>query len=141
MEQVNLRLTPEVFSKFKENYENLRNERKVLTLNEFTELLLDNYKKLPLIIEKEVEKPLNQNQVIINVPPWVKVLLEVTAKRLTEKLKKIVTPEAILLSIFARYTVERNSEIFYDFMLNKDELEKLTGYRREHLIARAKALL
>lgn len=133
MEQVNLRLTPEVFSKFKENYDNLKKERKVLTLNEFTELLLDNYKKLPLIIEKEVEKPLNENQVIIEIPEWNRVLLAKTTQLLSEKGIMNISPEKLLLYIFGRYTIEHYSQWFYPFVLRRNEIESLTGLKIEQI--------
>lgn len=54
--------------------------------------------------------------------PLTVLMLEETANRLSVLLNKPVTEINILADIFNRYTVERNSEWFYPFVLKKQDI-------------------
>ena len=84
-------------------------------------------------VERIVERPLTENQLLIEMPPWVKVLLSVTVERLSKKYNKTISAEDILVSMFARYTLEKRTDWFYDFIINTNELERLTGHSIEKI--------
>lgn len=113
----------------------------IRTQNEFLKELLEGYNRPPLVVERLVEKSLTENQFLIDMPPWVKVLLQATTERLSRKYNKVISPDKLLMYIFMRYTVEKYSEWFYPFVINPIEMERLTGYKIENLRLRVKGLM
>lgn len=73
------------------------------------------------ISELEAKQP-TWAQIRITLQPFTVALLEETARRLSERYGKQVTPMAILTDMFLRYTIERWSEWFYKFILNDREI-------------------
>ncbi len=56
------------------------------------------------------------------ITPFSGYLLENTAKKLSSKYGKEVTPLQILIDMFMRYTIERWSQWFYPFVLSDKEI-------------------
>lgn len=75
-----------------------------------------------------MDKQVSENAIIVNAPEWSRKLLAQTAKRLSEKYNKTITPDMILLDMFNRYTIERWNQWFYPFVLNDREISETTGY-------------
>ena len=73
------------------------------------------------IAELEAKQP-TWAQIRLTLQPFTVALLEETARRLSERYGKQVTPMAILTDMFLRYTIERWSEWFYKFILNDREI-------------------
>lgn len=73
------------------------------------------------ISELEAKQP-TWAQIRLTLQPFTVALLEETARRLSERYGKQVTPMAILTDMFLRYTIERWSEWFYKFILNDREI-------------------
>lgn len=55
-------------------------------------------------------------------------MLEETAARLSERYKRDITPLQILIDMFLRYTIDRNAEWFYPFVLRDKDI---VGIARE----------
>lgn len=60
--------------------------------------------------------------------PFPAALLEETAARLSERYKRDITPLQILTDMFLRYTIDRNAEWFYPFVLRDKDI---VGIARE----------
>lgn len=73
------------------------------------------------ISELEAKQP-TWAQIRLTLQPFTVALLEETARRLSERYGKQVTPMAILTDMFLRYTIERWNEWFYKFILNDREI-------------------
>lgn len=103
-----------------------KNEIEVLKAQK-TELLSDvNYLKETIRdLNNSIDTPVNWEQIRKTINPLPLILLELTAERLSEKLLKTVTPMQILVDMFLRYTVERQSNWFYPFVLNDREILSL----------------
>lgn len=72
-----------------------------------------------------INEPVKWEQIRKIINPLPLLLLELTAERLSEKLNKQITPMQILVDMFLRYTVERQSNWFYPFVLNDREILSL----------------
>ena len=56
------------------------------------------------------------------LPRFTVSLLEATAKRLSEYYEREITPMQIMTDMFLRYTIQRNAEWFYPFMLKDADI-------------------
>ena len=91
----------------------------------------DRFKAEADTLEKELESLKNENKQLNedneSLPDWDKIkqtiepfpaaLLDSTASMLSEYYGREVTPMQIMVDMFIRYTIERNAEWFYPFML------------------------
>ena len=73
------------------------------------------------------DQALTANQLLLNLPDAVLKMLHLTAERLTEKYQVAITPQDVLMKIFVRYTVERYTNWFYNFVLNDNDIEACSG--------------
>ena len=73
------------------------------------------------------EKALAENQLLLTLPDAVLKMLQLTAERLTEKYQVEITPQDVLMKIFVRYTVERYTNWFYNFVLSDGDIEACSG--------------
>ncbi len=63
-----------------------------------------------------------QNVITIDLQPFTRKLMDLTVARLSERYKREVTPEQILVDMFLRYTVSQNTEWFYPFVIKDREI-------------------
>ena len=73
------------------------------------------------------ENTLAENQLLLTLPDAVLKMLQLTAERLTEKYQVEITPQDVLMKIFVRYTVERYTNWFYNFVLSDGDIEACSG--------------
>ena len=73
------------------------------------------------------ENTLAENQLLLTLPDAVLKMLQLTAERLTEKYQVEITSQDVLMKIFVRYTVERYTNWFYNFVLNDNDIEACSG--------------
>ena len=64
----------------------------------------------------------NNRSVLDMMKDFPSALLLMTAQRLTQKYKRNITPVDVLSDMFLRYTIERWSKWFYDWVLTDDEI-------------------
>lgn len=64
----------------------------------------------------------NNRSVLDIMKDFPSALLLMTAQRLTQKYKRNITPVDVLSDMFLRYTIERWSKWFYDWVLTDDEI-------------------
>lgn len=72
----------------------------------------------------EVQRPLQENEILFPIPEPHLSLLKETSKRLNASIKDI------LLDMFFRYTVEQWNEWFYPFVINGKDFENITGHKQ-----------
>ena len=70
-------------------------------------------------------KQVTWEQIRTTLQPFTAALIDETAKRLSEQLKKEVLPMSILADMFLRYTIERNAEWFYPFVLREHDIVQI----------------
>ena len=63
-----------------------------------------------------------EGRLTLFLPPITFALMKATTEKLSAKFGFEVTPQLILVDMFLRYTVERNTAWFYDFVLSKTEM-------------------
>jgi len=73
------------------------------------------------------DQRLTENQLLLTLPDAVLKMLQLTAERLTQKYQVEITPQDVLMKIFVRYTVERYTNWFYNFVLNDNDIEACSG--------------
>lgn len=78
-------------------------------------------------------RPIDPDEIILNMPDYAVKLLNETARRLSERFGREITPEMILSDIFIRYTVEQFSEWFYPFVIAPAEMEQVCGISYHNL--------
>lgn len=61
-------------------------------------------------------------QIRATLKPFPVALLEQTAQHLSERYKRDIDPMSILVDMFLRYTIERNAEWFYPFVLRDADI-------------------
>ena len=62
-------------------------------------------------------------------------MLEETAARLTERYKRDITPLQILVDMFLRYTIDRNAEWFYPFVLRDKDIVAIAHQLNENVVS------
>lgn len=67
--------------------------------------------------------------------PFPVALLEETAARLTERYKRDITPLQILVDMFLRYTIDRNAEWFYPFVLRDKDIVAIAHELNENVVS------
>lgn len=80
-----------------------------------------------LLKSQLINQALTENQLLLNLPDAVVKMLNLTAERLTEKYQVAITPQDVLVKIFVRYTVERFTNWFYNFVLTDVDIEACSG--------------
>ena len=60
-----------------------------------------------------------------SMKPFVVDLLELTARKLSDKYNQEVTPMKVMVDMFLRYTIERWNQWFYPFVVKDDEIIRL----------------
>lgn len=60
-----------------------------------------------------------------SLKPFVVDLLELTARKLSDKYNKEVTPMQVMVDMFLRYTIERWNQWFYPFVVKDDDIIRL----------------
>lgn len=71
-------------------------------------------------LENTQPKP---GQYIVNLGDVADELLQLTQKRLEDKLKQKITPGQILADLFVKYTVEQPCDFAYPLLINKTEIK------------------
>ncbi|MGM9825706.1 MAG: hypothetical protein ACI3Z8_04635 [Paludibacteraceae bacterium] len=69
------------------------------------------------------------------IQPFPVALLEETAARLTERYKRDITPLQILVDMFLRYTIDRNAEWFYPFVLRDKDIVAIAHELNENVVS------
>lgn len=69
------------------------------------------------------------------IQPFPVALLEATAARLSERYNREITPLQILVDMFIRYTIERNAEWFYPFVLKDKDIVSMAHELNENVIS------
>lgn len=69
------------------------------------------------------------------IQPFPVALLEATAARLSERYNREITPLQILVDMFLRYTIERNAEWFYPFVLKDKDIVSMAHELNENVIS------
>ena len=114
--------------------ENIALQERVNVLQDENTTLKEQLKNLELNIEKESkhiteltqEKIHLQSKTILDFfKPYTAKLLLITAERLTAKYKRQIEPVDVLSDMFLKYTIERYSLWFYDFVVKDTELIEL----------------
>ena len=123
--QAELDTAREVLTQAKDKNADLQLETKALQ-EQYDELLEISDTYITQLREQksvcvEVGKPLTDTQLLLDMPEAVKKMLVLTAERLSDKYKTPITPNDILIKIFVRYTVERFTNWFYNFVFCKVE--------------------
>ena len=81
----------------------------------------------------EVQRPLEENEILFSIPePYLSILKE-TAKRLGEKLNRTVTLRDLFLDVPVRYVVEMRNEWFFPFVIKASEFKNICGYDHKEL--------
>lgn len=82
---------------------------------------------VPTTVEKEVQRPLAENEILFSIPEPHLALLKATAEKLN------TTCKDILLDMFIRYTIEQRAQWFYPFVIKANDFTVLTGHSHETL--------
>lgn len=72
-------------------------------------------------------------QIRTTLKPFPVALLEQTAQRLSERYKRAIDPMSILVDMFLRYTIERNAEWFYPFVLRDADILAIAHQLNENI--------
>lgn len=89
-------------------------------------LELNNEEESKQIAELTQEKIHLQSKTILDfLKPYTAKLLSITAERLSAKYKREIEPIDVLSDMFLKYTIERYSLWFYDFVVKDTELIEL----------------
>ncbi len=84
------------------------------------------------LAERE-NRPITWDDIRPLLQPFTADLLDETAARLSEKYKREVTPLLILSDMFLRYTIERNAEWFYPFVLRDADILRIARQHNENI--------
>lgn len=146
MQYVNNNVNTECNSESKEEYtriqnectriqtENIAQQERINVLQAECITLKEQLKNLELNIEEESkqiteltqEKIHLQSKTILDLlKPYTAKLLSITAERLSAKYKREIEPIDVLSDMFLKYTIERYSLWFYDFVVKDTELIEL----------------
>ena len=104
--------------------ESAREQQSNVDENEYNRLVDDNERLQKRVAQLEsagAELP-TWDRFRATLSPFPVNLLEKTAARLSVYYKRDITPEEILLDMFLRYTIERNAEWFYPFVLKDADI-------------------
>lgn len=72
-------------------------------------------------------------QIRTTLKPFPVALLEQTAQHLSERYKRTIDPMSILVDMFLRYTIERNAEWFYPFVLRDADILAIAHQLNENI--------
>lgn len=108
-------------------------ENLTTTLLQLYHTLLQSVVNLTTKCSTLVEQQVSPDALVINAPEWSRRLLDETARRLSERYNKTITPQMILLDMFNRYTIERWNQWFYPFCITDQDLYDITGYTAKEL--------
>ncbi len=84
------------------------------------------------LAERE-NRPITWDDIRPLLQPFTADLLDETAVRLREKYHREVTPLLILADMFLRYTIERNAEWFYPFVLRDADILRIARQHNENI--------
>ncbi|MDR1585603.1 MAG: hypothetical protein LBS07_05460 [Prevotellaceae bacterium] len=115
---------------FLEKLSRLFHETDYYTEDYIPELIQETQRRalaVPATVEKEVERPLAENEILFSIPEPHLALLRATSNRLNAPMRDI------LLDMFLRYTVEQWSQWFYPFVIKGDDFKELTRYTQTQL--------
>ena len=114
--------------------ENIAQQERINVLQAECITLKEQLKNLELNVEEESkqiteltqEKIHLQSKTILDLlKPYTAKLLSITAERLSAKYKREIEPIDVLSDMFLKYTIERYSLWFYDFVIKDTELIEL----------------
>lgn len=106
----------------KTNEETASLQEQIRTLEEQNMSLASVISERDTTIAELQEKHPTWAQIRVTLQPFTVALIEETARRLSEKYGRTITPMSILTDMFLRYTIERWNEWFYKFCLNDREI-------------------
>lgn len=105
------------------------------TLDEQNAQLAEIIKGHEQIIQQLEAKEVNWEQISTTLQPFTVSLLNETAHRLSERFKREVSPMSILVDMFLRYTLERNAEWFYPFVLKESDIVSIARNHNENIVS------
>ena len=109
----------------------LKYQKRIVDLEEQLKTAQDEARRFgtenELLKSQISDQALTANQLLLNLPDAVLKMLQLTAERLTEKYQVEITPQDVLMKIFVRYTVERYTNWFYNFVLSDGDIEACSG--------------
>ena len=95
-------------------------EERIQTLSNDYEELQNQYNA-----KAEAYAHIGWEHIRTTMKPFVVDLLELTARKLSDKYNKKVTPMQVMVDMFLRYTIERWNQWFYPFVVKDDEIIRL----------------
>lgn len=107
----------------------------IIALEEQNTKLAATISELTQTIEHLESKQVTWEQIRITLQPFTAAMLEETAKRLSERFDREVTPISILVDMFLRYTIERNAEWFYPFVLKERDIVAIAHTLNENVVS------
>ena len=108
--------------RLKQEAENGKNQNKELAkhqeeISRLVEQLMADKEKLEQDLHDAQEGLPSWDAIKRTIAPFPAALLEETAAMLSEYYSREITPMQLMVDMFIRYTIERNAEWFYPFML------------------------
>lgn len=101
------------------------------TVNAELAEIIEKFEKQNGLFVQQVQdlssKQLRPNELRIPLSPIQEALMEETCKRLSERLKKTVTPGPLLIDMFYRYTTKQETEIFFPFVLSTRDIKAIAA--------------
>lgn len=117
-------------------------ERQGVLFDEQTQTLQEQNAQLAHTIaehKKTIEllesKQVTWEQIRVTLQPFAAALIDETAKRLSEYFKREILPMSILVDMFLRYTIERNAEWFYPFVLKERDIVDIAHNFNENVVS------
>ncbi len=98
-------------------------QQQLATANESNKINEDALNSLHTQLQNAHAENINgESNLLKALQPFTADLLQETARRLSEKYNREVTPLMVLVDMFLRYTIERNAEWFYPFVLTNADI-------------------
>lgn len=116
-------------------FENKQHTTTETTLKEKNEQLKAQLSSHEQTIAELQGKQPTWNELRALIQPFPVALLEATAARLSERYNREVTPLQILVDMFLRYTIERNAEWFYPFVLRDKDIVAMAHELNENVVS------
>lgn len=82
----------------------------------------------------EVERQIGPDEYLLHFPEMHLKLMKIVSERLSAIAGEPVSPGDILLDMFLRYELQRNSEWFYPWVIKDSEFVSLLGVSRKQLL-------
>ena len=107
----------------------------IATLNEQNEHMAARLREAETEKQTWMANPPSWEKVKQTMQPFAAALIGETARLLSEKYGREITPMAILVDMFLRYTIERNAEWFYPFVLRDKDIVRIANEENENIVS------